>query len=241
MQNNISSTPEANLKLFSIITGIFVASLIISNVASSGKIIALGPLVLPGGAVLFPISYIFGDVLTEVYGYGLSRKIIWTGFASLVLAALTFWIVGILPGASFWNDQATYDKVLGFVPRIVTASMTAYFLGEFCNSWVISKMKYRNRGERGTKQAWRFIASTIVGEGVDSIVFMGIAFTGRLTISEMIATGGALYIFKVLYEVIVTPFSVRFANWIKKIEGIDQIDHPEHTTYNPFAIFTSKK
>ncbi|HKX31220.1 MAG TPA: queuosine precursor transporter [Blastocatellia bacterium] len=242
MQNiDIAVPKEKELRLFSVITGLFVASLIISNVASSGKIVALGPLTLPGGAILFPISYIFGDILTEVYGFALSRKIIWTGFACLVLAALTFWIVGVLPGASFWNDQATYDKVLGFVPRIVVASMAAYFLGEFGNSWVLSKMKYWDRGKRGIKQAWRFIASTIVGEGIDSVVFMVIAFTGKLTVSEMITTGGTLYLFKVLYEIIATPISVRFAEWVKRIEGVDHIDYPEYTDYNPFTLATSRK
>jgi queuosine precursor transporter len=237
---NTTVPKEGEFKLFSIITGLFVASLLISNVASSGKIIALGPLALPGGAILFPISYIFGDILTEVYGFAKSRKIIWTGFACLVLAALTFWIVGILPGASFWNDQATYDKVLGFVPRIVVASIAAYFLGEFSNSWVLSKMKYWDRGKRGIHQARRFIVSTVVGEGIDSIVFMSIAFTGSLTLREMIVTGGTLYLFKVIYEIIATPISVRLAELVKKIEGVDHIDYPERTTYNPFTLAPSR-
>ena len=221
-------------------TGIFSVTLIISNVASAGKIIALGPFALPGGAVIFPVSYIFGDILTEVYGYHRSRKIIWTGFFGLCLAALTFWIVEVLPAASFWNDQATYAKVLGFVPRIVTPSMIAYVCGEFANSFVISKMKYWAKGRRGLQQAWRFVASTIVGEGVDSVVFMAIAFTGVIGVTDMIRTGLTLYIFKVVYEIIATPISVPLANWVKKYEGLDHIDYPEITSYNPFHFLSGE-
>lgn len=230
-------TKEKDLKLFSVISGLFAVTLIVSNIASSGKIIAIGPFALPGGAVVFPLSFIFGDILTEVYGFHRSRKIIWTGFAGLVLAAVTFAIVQALPAASFWNDQETYDKILGFVPRIVLASVLAYLAGEFSNSYVLSKMKFWAKGKVGGQQAWRFVASTIVGEGVDSLVFMIVAFTGVFSVEDMVRTGLTLYFFKVAYEVIATPFSTRFANWVKKYEGVDVIDYPETTSYNPFNIF----
>lgn len=228
--------PEGNLKLFSIFTGLFVSTLIISNVASSAKIIAFGPFTFPGGALIFPISFIFGDILTEVYGYERSRKVIWTGFACLLLATLYFYLIQIVPGASFWQNQAAYDTIFSIVPRVVAGSMAAYFLGEFCNSWVLSKMKYRAGGRRGLSQGWRFVASTVVGEAVDSIVVLAIGFSGVLTFDQMLQVGGSLYVFKVLYEIIATPLSTRFANWVKRVEGIDQIDTPETTNYNPFAV-----
>jgi uncharacterized integral membrane protein (TIGR00697 family) len=240
-ENRQDYQAETDLKLFSIITGIFTVTLVISNIASAGKIIAFGPLALPGGAVLFPISFIFGDILTEFYGYERSRRVIWTGFASLLLAAITFAAVEALPAASFWRDQETYHKVLGFVPRLTIASLVAYFCGEFANSWVLSKMKYQAKGKRGGKQAWRFIASTIVGEGVDSFVFMTMAFSMVLSLNNMLRTGFTLYLFKVLYEVIFTPFSTRLANWVKKVEGLDAIDRPENINYNPFSVFFKKK
>lgn len=233
--NEHAKTTNGGFKLYSVFTGIFVSTLIISNVASSAKIIAIGPFTFPGGALIFPISFIFGDILTEVYGYARSRKVIWTGFFCLLLATLTFYIVQIIPGASFWKAQEAYDTIFSIVPRVVAGSITAYFLGEFCNSWVLSKMKYWARGGRGLKQAWRFIASTIVGEGVDSAVVLAIGFSGVLSFQQMLEVGGSLYLFKVLYEIIATPFSTRFSNWVKRIEGVDQIDSPETTNYNPFT------
>jgi uncharacterized integral membrane protein (TIGR00697 family) len=230
-------TTEKDLKLFSIFTGIFVATLIISNVAAAGKILMIGPLTVAGGIVIFPVSYIFGDILTEVYGYHRSRKVIWTGFGCVLLAALSFWLVQQLPPAPFWNNQAAYDSILGFVPRIFLASLTAYFMGEFANSYVMSKMKYFAKGARGTKQAWRFVASTMVGEGVDTAVFTLLAFYGVIPPAAMISVMLGGYILKVAYEIIATPFTVRFSNWVKKVEGIDQIDIPAETDYSPLAVF----
>lgn len=229
---------EKNLRLFSVFTGLFVASLLVANVTAP-KIFAIGPFALSAGVIVFPLSFIFGDVLTEVYGYSLSRKVIWTGFACQAMAAITYLIVGALPAAPFWGDQAAYDKIIGFVPRIVVASIAAYLCGEFCNSYVLSKMKYWSRGKRGIKQAWRFIASTIVGEAVDTTVILIIAFAGVYKFSELVNIGVSVYVFKVAYEILATPFSTRFANWVKKYEGLDVIDIPETTIYNPLAIFMS--
>jgi uncharacterized integral membrane protein (TIGR00697 family) len=226
-------------KLFSIFTGIFVASLLLANVTSQ-KIFAIGPFTFPGGAVIFPISFIFGDILTEVYGYERSRRIIWTGFACQALAALTYLLVGALPPASFWHDQEAYDKILGFIPRIVIASMAAYWCGEFCNSYVLSKMKYWASGRRGWRLASRFVGSTVVGEGVDSLVFMTIAFTGVLSLGDMVRTGVSLYLFKVAYEIVALPISMRVSGWVKRVEGIDHIDAPESTNYSPFRVFESR-
>jgi len=234
-QHQRTEPKEGDLRLFSVFTGVFVASLILANVTSS-KIFAIGPFTFPGGAVVFPISFIFGDILTEVYGYERSRKIIWTGFACQALAALTYLVVGILPPASFWHDQEAYSRILGFIPRVVVASIAAYSCGEFCNSYVLSKMKYWASGSRGWRLSWRFVASTIVGEGVDTIVFMTIAFTGVFSPTDFARTAFSLYVFKVLYEVAALPVSTRFANWVKRYEGLDHIDTPERTNYNPFKI-----
>lgn len=226
---------ERTLKLFSVFTGFFVASLLLANVTAS-KIFVVGPFALSAGVIVFPIAFIFGDILTEVYGYELSRKVIWTGFACQILAAVIYLVVGILPPASFWPHQAAFDQVLGFVPRIVVASIAAYFCGEFCNSFILSKMKYWAEGKRGLRQAWRFIASTIVGEAVDTLVVVTIAFAGVYEVSQLLRIGISVYLFKIVFEIVATPLSLPFANWVKRVEGVDVIDAPERTSYNPFAF-----
>lgn len=227
-------------KLFGLFTGLFVAVLIVSNILSSAKFIEIGWLVMPAGVIVFPISFIFGDILTEVYGYTRSRKVIWTGFAGLLLMLFFILLAKILPSASFWQDQAAYERLFALAPRLVVGGFTAYLLGEFCNSFVMSKMKFWDKGHRGIKQGWRFVASTIVGEGVDTIIVILIAFSGVLAFSEMVRVGISIYIFKVLYEAVATPFSTRFANWVKRVEGTDKIDYPQEVNYNPFAIFFHK-
>ena len=226
---------EKDFKLFSVFTGLFVAALIISNVMAV-KIVNFGWLQISGATILFPLSYIFGDILTEVYGYARSRKVIWTGFASLILLSFTSWLVTILPPASFWQGQAAFETIFALTPRIALASMVAYWLGEFSNSVVLSKMKYGVKGKRGIEQAYRFILSTVVGEGIDSVVFMGLAFYGILPTPALLQTMLGIYVFKVVYETVVTPFTVHFSNWVKKVEGVDEIDYPERTDYNPFAV-----
>ena len=221
-------------RLFPIWSGLFVACLLISNVTSQ-KIFAVGPFAFPGGEIVFPISYIFGDVLTEVYGYSRARTVIWTGFICQLLAAAIYYVVGILPPASFWHDQEAYDRIFNLVPRIAAASMIAYFCGEFCNSWVLSRMKFAVAGRRGVQQAWRFVASTMVGEAVDTALFALIAFAGVIDLMQLLWMSVSLYLFKVLYEVLFTPLSVRVANWAKTIEGVDTTDDPRQTNYSPFA------
>ncbi len=163
---------------------------------------------------------------------------IWTGLACQVLAILAYTIVQALPSAPFWSGQEAYEQTLGLVPRIAIASIFAYFCGEFVNSYVLSKMKYLAGGKRGFSQVWRFIASTIAGEGIDTLIFVTIAFGGLFTSSQLIALGLSTYAFKVAYEIILTPLTSRFSNWVKKVEEIDQIDTPEETDYNPFRILS---
>lgn len=217
-------------KYFDIILGIFVAVLLISNVASS-KILRLGPFTFDGGTILFPISYIFGDILTEVYGYANSRRVIWTGFFAALLMSVIFIIVGKLPPAPGWNDQDAYQKILGLTPRIVIASLLAYFSGEFSNSYTLAKMKILTRG----KWLWtRTIGSTVVGEGVDTMLFVLIAFFGVLPNELLISVIISNYIFKVSFEVIFTPLTYLAVKFLKRGEGIDYYDCG--TNFNPFAL-----
>ncbi len=230
MQTEPKIDISRNSKYFIYIAIAFVVVLVLSNI-TAGKIAKFGPFFLSGATIVFPISFIFGDILTEVYGYKASRRIIWSGFASLVFMSLILWLVQLLPSAPFWQNQDAYETILGSVPKIVFASMTAYFLGEFSNSFVLSRMKVWMKG----KHLWmRTIGSTIVGEGVDSIFFAMIAFYGTMPFSALITLILSIYIFKVLYEILATPFVYLIVNRLKKAEGIDVYD--KGISYNPFTL-----
>ncbi len=219
---------QFEFKYFHIVTGLFVAVLIISNVAST-KILDLGPFTFDGGTILFPLAYIFGDILTEVYGYKRSRKVIWTGFFSLALATLVFYIVGMLPAAADWTGQDAYMTILGVVPRIALASLVAYFAGEFSNSYVLAKMKIWTKG----RWLWtRTIGSTIVGEFLDTAIFALVAFLGVLPKSLLIAVIVSNYIFKVGVEVVFTPITYIVVRFLKRHEHEDYYDYK--TKFNPF-------
>jgi len=223
-----------NSKYFLYIAILFVAVLMISNTTAS-KLVQLGPFIVSGAIFVFPISYIFGDILTEVYGYRASRKIIWSGFAALIFMSFWYWFIQVLPAASFWTNQEAYDVILGAVPRITLASITAYFMGEFSNSFVLSRMKVWMNG----KHLWmRTIGSTIVGEGVDSLVFVTVAFGGTMPIGAMFIIIGSIYLLKVIYEIIATPLTYAIVNKIKRVEGIDVYD--KGINYNPFHLSESK-
>ena len=215
-------------KFFAAITGLFVAVLLISNVAST-KILDLGIFVFDGGTLLFPLSYIFGDILTEVYGYRKARRVIWTGFFSALLMSVVFAVVGFLPAAKGWENQAAYDAILGAVPRIVAASLIAYFAGEFSNSFVLAKMKIITKG----RMLWaRTIGSTVVGEGVDTALFAAIAFFGTLPLETFLALVASNYVFKVGVEVVFTPLTYKIVNFLKREEGVDVFDYG--TNFSPF-------
>jgi uncharacterized integral membrane protein (TIGR00697 family) len=219
---------EQNFKYYDIIAGLFVAVLIISNIASA-KVASVAGFNFDGGTILFPISYIFGDILTEVYGYKKSRRIIWLGFACLVMMALTLAVVQYLPAAKDWPNQGAYEAVLGFVPRLVLASLIAYWAGEFTNSYVLAKMKIRTSG----RHLWsRTIGSTVVGEGVDSLVFSLVAFYGTMPLPALLNLMGTIYVFKVLFEALATPITYKVINFLKRREGVDVYDRD--TKFNPF-------
>jgi uncharacterized integral membrane protein (TIGR00697 family) len=218
-------------KYFTLITGLFVAVLLISNIASS-KIVQMGPFTFDGGTILFPISYIFGDILTEVYGYRKSRQVIWIGFGCAILMTAVFAIVGYLPSASDWLNQDAYNVILGTAPRIVAGSLIAYFAGEFSNSYIMAKMKIFTGGR------WLFsrtIGSTIVGEGVDTLIFVLVAFGGIYSWSTIFAIIISNYVFKVGFEVILTPVTYAVVGALKRSEKADAYDYK--TNFNPFVEF----
>ncbi|MBC7264878.1 MAG: queuosine precursor transporter [Chloroflexi bacterium] len=219
-------------RYFDLVMATFVAVLLISNVASS-KILRLGPFTFDGGTILFPISYIFGDILTEVYGYARSRRVIWAGFSAALLMAVVFMIVGALPPAEGWEGQEAYMLILGVTPRIVIGSLVAYFAGEFSNSFTLAKMKIWTKG----RWLWtRTIGSTIVGEFVDTLLFVTIAFLGTLPTPLLWSVIVSNYIFKTGVEALATPLTYTVVGFLKKAENEDYYDY--ETDFNPFKITT---
>jgi uncharacterized integral membrane protein (TIGR00697 family) len=224
------NTESRTYRYFPFIGSFFVAVLLISNIAAQ-KLFAFGPFTFSGGILLFPISYIFGDVLTEVYGYSRSRQIIWAGLVSNVVMALFLWLTIQLPPAHGWPFQEQFATALGLVPRVVVASITAYFAGEFSNSFVLAKIKVWMEG----KMLWiRTIGSTLVGEGVDTILFVLIAFWGVIPSTVLVTAIWSGYLFKVLYEAVATPLTYVVVGWLKRVEGVDFYDR--ETDFNPFIV-----
>jgi queuosine precursor transporter len=209
---------------------IFVSVLLISNVASS-KIVALGPFDFDGGTLLFPLSYIFGDVMTEVYGYKRARRIIWLGLAMNVLMALIFMAVNALPAAAELSNSEAFNTVLGWTPRIVLGSVLAFAFGEFSNSYIMAKMKIWTQG----KMLWaRTIGSTLVGQGFDTAIFVFVAFYGQLPNELLGAIIVSNYVFKVGIEVIFTPLTYAVIGFLKRSENVDVYD--DGTNFNPFKL-----
>lgn len=227
---------------FDIIMALFVTVLLVSNIASSAKIVDWGvsifgfPLAFDAGTILFPLSYIFGDVLTEVYGYRNSRRVIWTGFFALALSASVFWLISRLPGEATWEQYAgqdAYNAILGGMSTggIVLASLAAYWAGEFTNSYILAKMKVFTGG----RWLWtRTIGSTIFGQLVDTMGFVAVAsLFGVFPWSLFLTLVVSNYIFKVLIEALMTPLTYLSVNWLKRQEGEDYYD--TETDFNPFA------
>jgi uncharacterized integral membrane protein (TIGR00697 family) len=225
---------------FVIVAAVFVTCLITANIIAV-KLITLGvgparlgglelPAPLPAAIVIFPLTYIVGDVLTEVYGFRQARRVIWLGFFCNLIAVAAFWVAGLIPALDS-EMQGAYDRIFGYVPRILLASFAAYLVGEFSNSFVLAKMKIRTRG----RFLWsRTIGSTIVGQGLDASVFIAIAFAGTMpgaVIGSMIVTH---WLVKTAYEVAATPFTYYVVNSLKKREGIDTYDY--ETDFNPLLV-----
>lgn len=222
-----------------VVTGLFVAVLLLSNLLSSAKVIDLGtslgpiPLIFDAGTLVFPVSYIFGDILTEVYGYRVARKVIWMGFFASALMAGLVWLAGVLPGETTWQvmaGQEAYDAILGGVSGLVVASLAAYLAGEFANSYVLARMKVATGG----RYLWmRTIGSTLVGQALDTMVFISIAtLLGVFVSDQFIGLVVTNYILKVGIEVILTPLTLFVVNWLKRAEQSDPFDR--ETNFNPF-------
>ena len=224
------------LRAFDFVMAAFVTILLLSNVIGAGKVATvtlplLGPRPFGAGILFFPVSYVLGDVLTEVYGYARARRCIWAGFAAMLFMAFMSWVVVQLPPDAKWHGQAAYEQVFGQVPRIVFASICAFWVGEFVNSYVLAKMKLWTEG----RHLWtRTIGSTIAGEGVDSLIFYPLAFWGaagwtNALVIKVLLTQWAL---KVSWEAILTPVTYAVVGWLKRREGMDVYD--EATDFTPF-------
>ncbi|MDA0274359.1 MAG: queuosine precursor transporter [Actinobacteria bacterium] len=202
--------------LFPIIAAVFVALLLLSNI-SAVKLIEFGPLITDGGLFLFPLVYIVGDVLTEVYGFKAAKRVIYTGFAIGVLAAFTYYLVQIAPPAASWENQAAFESILGFVPQIVIASVLAFLAGQLLNSWVLVKVKAKTN----EKKLWlRLISSTAVGQLADTVVFTMIASLGRLSFDEFLNYLVVGYLYKTLIEVLLLPITYRVIARVKAHEAM---------------------
>ena len=213
---------------FVIIAAIFVTCLITANIIAV-KVISLGPFILPAAIIIFPMSYIFGDILTEVYGYRQARRVIWLGFFCNLIFVVFVWVGQVLPPAPFWEWQEAYESILGYTPRLLAASFGGYLVGEFANSFVLAKMKILTRG----RWLWtRTIGSTIVGQGLDTLVFITLAFVG--TPSFVFIMILYHWLAKTAIEAVATPFTYAVVNSLKKKEAIDTYD--DKTNFNPFRV-----
>jgi uncharacterized integral membrane protein (TIGR00697 family) len=226
-------------RLFPALTGVFVTCLIIANIIAI-KPVALGPLFLPAGIVIFPVSYILGDILTEVYGYRRARQVIWIGFACNVLAVAAIYLSMLLPPAPFWRianfsspemSQEAYTAIFGFTPRLLMASFIAYLAGEFLNAFVLAKIKIAMQG----RHLWvRTILSTLLGQMADSSIFISMAFWGIVPSTVLVHMAVTQWLIKSLYEAVLTPLTYLAVNYLKKVEQEDFYDY--ETNFNPFVV-----
>ncbi len=224
-------------RYYDFVMAAFVAILLLSNVIGAGKVAqivlpGIGPWPFGAGILFFPISYVIGDVLTEVYGYARARRVIWAGTAAVVFMAFMSWVVVALPPAPSWGNQAAYATIFGQVPRIVLASVCAFWAGEFVNSYVMARMKVRTAG----RHLWmRTIGSTVLGEGVDSLIFYPLAFLGAegFTPGLVVTVMLTQWALKVTWEVLLTPVTYIVVGALKRAEGVDVFDHG--TDFTPFA------
>ncbi|HOQ10164.1 MAG TPA: queuosine precursor transporter [Syntrophomonadaceae bacterium] len=225
MQDTRNASP-----LFVLIACIFVSCLLISNIIA-GKLITVYGIVLPGAVILFPVVYIVGDVLTEVYGFQKARLVIWAGFLCNLIMVAAFYLVLAIPSPDFFTGDSAFTLVLGMTPRIVLASLLAYWAGEFANSMVLSKLKVFTEG----RFLWmRTIGSTLVGQCLDTFIFIAISFWGTVPNAVLGQMMLYQYLFKVTFEVVATPLTYAVVGWLKRTEQMDAFD--EGISYNPFKL-----
>ncbi len=225
----VNASTVRQFRTFDVVMAAFVAILLLSNLIGAAKLATLGGFTFGAGILFFPLGYVIGDVLTEVYGYAHARRCIWVGFSALVFMAFMSWVVVSLPPAAGWEGQAAYESVFGQVPRIVMASIVAFWAGEFVNSFVLARMKVLTQG----KHLWmRTIGSTVVGQAVDSVIFYPLAFAGVWSTSQVVTVMFTNWALKVLWEALLTPVTYAVVGWLKRHEGVDVYD--EGTDFSPF-------
>ena len=220
-------------KYYDLLMVLFVTSLLCSNLIAAGKIWSIGDMKFSGGILFFPLAYLFGDIFTEVYGYARSRRAVWAGFGAMAFASFMSWVVLALPPAPGWENQGAYELIFGSTPRIIFASMFAYFCGEFCNSYVIAKLKVATEGKFFFLRA---IGSTIVGEGVDTLIFYPLAFYGLWENDLILSVMFGNYCIKVGWEVVAFPITKKVVGALKRSENEDYYDRS--TNFTPFSLQT---
>jgi uncharacterized integral membrane protein (TIGR00697 family) len=233
LSERASAVTGRQFRYYDFVMAAFVAILLLSNIIGAAKPAALTingqQWIFGAGILFFPLGYVIGDVLTEVYGYARARRVIWAGFAALLFMAFMSWVVVALPPAPGWQGQAAYESVFGQVWRIVFASITAFWAGEFINSYVMARMKIWTGG----KHLWsRTIGSTVVGQGIDSIIFYPLAFGGIWSNEQVFSVMLTNWLLKVGWEVVLTPVTYGVVGWLKRKEGVDIFD--EGTNFSPF-------
>ena len=233
LSESASAVTGRQFRYYDFVMAAFVVILLLSNIIGAAKPAALTlngeQWIFGAGILFFPLGYVIGDVLTEVYGYARARRVIWAGFAALLFMAFMSWVVVALPPAPGWPGQAAYESVFGQVWRIVFASITAFWAGEFINSYVMARMKIWTGG----KHLWsRTIGSTVVGQGIDSIIFYPLAFLGTWSNEQVISVMITNWLLKVGWEVVLTPVTYGVVGWLKRKEGVDIFD--EGTNFSPF-------
>lgn len=219
-----------NRKYLLLLAGLFCGTLV-CTIILSGKIVSLHGITFPASIVLFPATFVFADVLTEVYGYGVTRQVVWAGLLSEIIWIGGYWLAAALPPAPFWKGQDAFVATLGTTPRIAVAGMTAYVIGEFLNSYVLARLKVATGGRF---LALRLIGSTVIGAGADTLVVLTIAFAGLYSLAELLWMGMSVWALKVAWETLALPVSIPLIRWLKRQENADHFDRG--TDFSPFAI-----
>ena len=229
-QRDGTTGARRHFRYFDYVMAAFVAILLLSNLIGASKLASVQGFTFGAGILFFPVSYVLGDVLTEVYGYANARRCVWAGFAALLFMAFMSWVVVKLPPAAGWDGQAAYDSVFGNTWRIVAASVLAFWAGEFVNSFVLAKMKLVTGG----KHLWsRTIGSTVFGQAVDSLIFYPVAFLGTWSNAQVLTVMVTNWALKVLWEALLTPVTYAVVGWLKRREGVEVFD--TGTDFSPFA------
>lgn len=222
MFNFLTRKRKKSFSAYDVLAALFLTTLIVSNIAST-KIIAVGPLVFDAGTVLFPLAYIAGDIITEVYGFRRMRRLIVISVAMMLLTSATFWLVQVLPASADWTNQAAYDLTLGVVWRIVAASLVALFFGEILNAYVMARAKVQTKGSG----LWlRLIGSSAVGDSVDTVLFSVIAFIGTMPSASLVQLIATVFAIKMAVEIIISPVTMRLIHAIKQREQTDVYELP---------------